>query len=499
MNSFATAPAAPDAADGRLEAVHLGDMTRLLSGRWRLLAGAGIAAFAASVLFVTLVPPRYTGEAKLILESRDSLLYPSDPGPPASSSRSSTSRRSRARSRWSCRAISPATPSSSWGSSATRSSIRLPASQPGPARPVLTGLAKNPLDRPPEDRVLETYYEHLLVFPVGKSRIVAMEFRSKDPELAAQGADTIAELYLAMQEAAKKDVARTPRPGSAANTTSSRGRVARPRPRSRISRRKAGLLLGTNNVGLNAQQLSDLSTQLAQARTSQADSQAKARLIREMIKSGRTFEIPDVANNELIRRLIEQRINLRAQLALELRTLLPEHPRIKELNAQVNDLEAQVRGAAERTVRTLENDAKIAGSRVETLQSAIDAQKGVVSQANEAEVQLRALEREARAQREQLESYLARYREATARDAENAVPPDARIVSRAITPDRPSFPKKIPIILFATLAAVILVAGWIVGRELLAGPSVASAVRAVVLPGRRGGGGARRRGRSQPI
>jgi hypothetical protein len=194
-----------------------------------------------------------------------------------------------------------------------------------------------------------------------------------------------------------------------------------------------------------------------------------------MIKSGRTFEIPDVANNELIRRLIEQRINLRAQLALELRTLLPEHPRIKELNAQVNDLEAQVRGAAERTVRTLENDAKIAGSRVETLQSAIDAQKSVVSQANEAEVQLRALEREARAQREQLESYLARYREATARDAENAVPPDARIVSRAITPDRPSFPKKLPIILFATLAAVILVAGWIVGRELLAGPSVASA------------------------
>ena len=69
MNSFATAPAAPDASDRRLEAVHLGDMTRLLSGRWRLLAGAGIAAFAASVLFVTLVPPRYTGEAKLILEA----------------------------------------------------------------------------------------------------------------------------------------------------------------------------------------------------------------------------------------------------------------------------------------------------------------------------------------------------------------------------------------------------------------------------------------------
>jgi polysaccharide biosynthesis transport protein len=142
----------------------------------------------------------------------------------------------------------------------------------------------------------------------------------------------------------------------------------------------------------------------------------------------------------------------------------------------VNDLEAQIRGAAERTVRTLENDAKIAGSRVETLQSALDTQKGVVVQANEAEVQLRALEREAKAQRDQLESYLTRYREATARDAENAAPPDARIVSHAIVPDRPSFPKKLPIVLFTTLAAMILAAGWIVGREMLATPGAAGRV-----------------------
>ena len=476
MNSFATAPAAPDAADGRLEAVHLGDMTRLLSGRWRLLAGAGIAAFAASVLFVTLVPPRYTGEAKLILESRDSFYTrpTQDRGEqqPLIDEQAVASQVQVVMSRDLARdAIKQLGLVGNEEFDPLAGEISLVR-----RLMILTGLTKNPLDRPPEDRVLENYYERLLVYPVGKSRIVAVEFRSKDPELAAKGTNTIAELYLAMQEAAKKDMARNASGWLGTNIDGLRQRVGEAEAKVEEYRRKAGLLLGTNNVGINAQQLSDLSTQLAQARTSLADSQAKARLIREMIKSGRTFEIPDVANNELIRRLIEQRINLRAQLALELRTLLPEHPRIKELNAQVNDLEAQVRAAAERTVRTLENDAKIAGSRVETLQSAIDAQKGVVSQANEAEVQLRALEREARAQREQLESYLARYREATARDAENAVPPDARIVSRAITPDRPSFPKKIPIILFATLAAVILVAGWIVGRELLAGPSVASAV-----------------------
>ncbi len=52
------------------------------------------------------------------------------------------------------------------------------------------------------------------------------------------------------------------------------------------------------------------------ARSSQADAEAKARLIRDMIKQGRIADVPDVANNELIRRISEQRVNLRAQIAL---------------------------------------------------------------------------------------------------------------------------------------------------------------------------------------
>ncbi len=46
-------------------------------------------------------------------------------------------------------------------------------------------------------------------------------------------------------------------------------------------------------------------------------------------------------------------------------------------------------------------------------------------------MQLRALEREAKTERELLESYLAKYREASARDNINAAPPEARIISRA--------------------------------------------------------------------
>ena len=87
--------------------------------------------------------------------------------------------------------------------------------------------------------------------------------------------------------------------------------------------------------------------------------------------------------------------------------------------------------AAERTVRTLENEARIAGQRVESFQAALDGQKKNVSTANDSEVQLRALEREARTLRDQLEQYMQRYREAVARDTLNATPADARIAREA--------------------------------------------------------------------
>jgi succinoglycan biosynthesis transport protein ExoP len=55
-----------------LDSLHAGEALQVLRAKWRFIAGAGLAAFAASLVFVTVVTPRYTGEARLILESRDS-------------------------------------------------------------------------------------------------------------------------------------------------------------------------------------------------------------------------------------------------------------------------------------------------------------------------------------------------------------------------------------------------------------------------------------------
>ena len=205
------------------------------------------------------------------------------------------------------------------------------------------------------------------------------------------------------------------------------------------------------------------------ARTAEADAQAKAHLIRDMLRQGRLNEVPDVANNELIRQISAQRINLRAQIALESRTYLPGHPRIKELDAQLGDLESALKAAAEQTARTLENDAQIAGARVVNLQAALDQQKKTVGDSSADEVKMRELDSDAQLLKSQLDAATTKYQEALARQSADSTPGDARVISRAIAPILPTFPKKLPLMIFATLAGLVLSVSWVVSGELLSG------------------------------
>ena len=200
-------------------------------------------------------------------------------------------------------------------------------------------------------------------------------------------------------------------------------------------------------------------------------------MIRNLLKSGQGIEFSDVVNSELIRRLAEQGATLRAQLAEQSSTLLGNHPRIKELKAQITDLDTQIRREAEKLVRAFENDARIAGARLETLTASLDQLKVQAAASGEQDIQLRALEREAKAQRDLLESYLAKYREANARDSLASGPADARIISRALVSNTPAFPKKVPIVLIVTLATFLLSAAFITTGELLAGNVYAGAER----------------------
>ncbi len=454
------------ARDGELD---LGAVGRtLVRKKWWIL-GPAIAVAALTFVGVNLITPKYKSEVRIIIEGRENIfLRPEADKGAVERDRTVdpeavTSQVQLALSRDVARQVikelklgeRPEFDSALRGVSLIRYSLGF------------LGLAKDPLSMTPEERVLEAYYERLTVFPVDKSRVISIEFQSSDPEFAAKVANTVADAYLSIQQAARRDQTRAANKWLSGEIDVLRKQVAEADAKYEDFRARTNPV-GTNGTTLSSQTLGEANRDLASARSQKAELESKAKIIRDMLKSGGPLESSDLIN-EPIRRLNEQLVALRAQHAEQSSTLMDNHPRIKELKAQIAELVRQIRDEAQRLVRSLENDARIAGARVESLSASLDQLKRQAASNSGDDVQLRALERQAKALRDLLDSYLAKNTEATARDNLGAVPSDARIISRAAVSNTPYFPKKLPIVLIATLATLFISAGFITTGELLGG------------------------------
>ncbi|MET4390119.1 succinoglycan biosynthesis transport protein ExoP [Bradyrhizobium sp. F1.4.3] len=427
-----------------------------------------VLALVASVAVVNLVTPRYKSESRILIDGRENVfLRPS-------SDRSTEERQ----------ALDPEAVTSQVQLVLSRDLAReiikknklaerpefdpvLQGISPLKSLAALVGIGRDPFSMTPEERVLDAYYDRLQAYAVDKSRVVVVEFQSADPDLAVRVANSIADGYLVLQQNARQDQARSASQWLSGEIENLRKKVSDAEAKVEDFRSKSSLFIGTNNTTLSNQQMGEVNTQLNNARSMKADAESRARLIREMLQSGKPIEASEVVNSELMRRLSEQRVTLRAQLAEQSSTLLGNHPRIKELKAQLGDLDNQIRDEAAKISRSLESDARIAAGRVDGLTTSLDQLKKQATSTNGQDVQLRALEREAKAQRDLLETYLGKYREASTRETIDTAPAEGRIISRAIVSNTPAYPKKLPIVLIATLATLLLSSGLVVTGELL--------------------------------
>ena len=445
--------------------------------RWHIIAPALILALLAFVI-VNMITPLYRSEARILIEGRDNIYL--RPEADKTTDRNIIDQE----------AIASQVQVVLSRDLAIRVVRQLKLAERPEFDPVLRGvsitatiaslfgLGRDPLRMTPEERAVETYYTRLNVYAVERSRVIAITFESRDAELAARVANAVADGYLELQRAARQEQARTAGQYLASEIEDMRKKVGEAEARVERFRAKSNLFTGPNSATLAAQQLGDVNAQIATARGQKAEAEARARQIRNMLESGRLLEASDVLNSDLVRRLSEQRATLRAQLAEQSATLLEFHPRIRELRAQVADVENQIRTEADKVVRTLESNARIADSRLDTLNASLTQLKQQAASSGDQDVELRALEREAKAQRDLLESYLAKYREASARDSLEAAPPEARIISRAVATSTPAYPKKLPVILLVGLGTLLLAAGWIATGQLLGGPAETYVVEA---------------------
>ena len=463
-------PGMSDAGTTAVRAINISEVLRGMGRRWKMLAAFTLGFAALGLLFILTAKPLYTADAQLLIEYQES---PYTRTPVVRNQQPRQIADSDVRSQ-------VAVLKSRELALKVLKRLKLIGTPEfdtlkrglGPFRKlkIMLGFAPDPRKQTPEQRALEVWYKRLGVYNIPRTKIIVVEFSSTSPQTAAAVANALAEAYVEQTRRAQLEQTGEARQWLKEQIEKLRKKVVESEVAVERFRAKAGLLRGAQST-LYSQRLSELNSQLVRAQAERSQAQARARAIREMLKSGSVETSTEVLRSPLIQRLREQQVRLQRRLA-ELSTIyLDNHPKVRAVRQELRDLDRQLRAEARKVAASLEQQAKIAAEREAELRAALGKLKEKASDASVNEVRLRELEREAKANRILLESFLARYTDAAARDETAALPGMARIISRADVPALPSFPRKGPVMFLSTLAGLMLGLGIAFIIEVMAASS----------------------------
>jgi polysaccharide biosynthesis transport protein len=294
------------------------------------------------------------------------------------------------------------------------------------------------------------FLSRLSVSAVGRSRVLNINFTSEDPDLAASVANTIANLYITQQLEQKFDARQKANTWLGERLTRLREEVETAERAVETARASQGMVKGRDS-GLVNEQLTQLNTQLVMARAENNTSQAQLSSVENAVQSRGIRAVFDVTDSTLVNGLRAQETTLRQREAELLNNLGPRHPQVVDLKSQINSVSNEINNEANNRLRALRNQAAVTQQRVSSLEQSMAKLEQEASRLNQSDIEVRALQREADANRALFENFLARSKETQSVDLEQ---PNAWIVSTANAPLNPSFPQKA---LFVAVALVLAI------------------------------------------
>lgn len=178
------------------------------------------------------------------------------------------------------------------------------------------------------DDVTDILLNRLEVSTLGRSHILSVEVRSTDPDMAATIANTFADKYLARQRQDKILASEEAEAFLTQRIQDLRQQVERSDRAVEEYRRANGLYKGAA-VGVTAQQLTELNTQLILAQTAKAEADSRLGEARTLRQSGIDGDsVPDVLRSALIGSLKQQQAEAEGRLDELSGRFGNQHPRI---------------------------------------------------------------------------------------------------------------------------------------------------------------------------
>jgi exopolysaccharide transport family protein len=271
------------------------------------------------------------------------------------------------------------------------------------------------------------------------SFLVDIDVSTHEPEKAAQIANGVANAYFLELIHSKSDATKTAAGWLNQQLDDLKSRVLAS-DKAVEEFRASNKLNMSQGVTVNDQQITNLNSKLIDARAEAAEARAKYDQVAQIAQTkGDPGSVAEALASDTIARLRSQFADLAKNEADLSSKYGPQHPLVASARAQLHDTQKLINDEVQRILQGRKHGYEVAAARVTSLQKSLGELQGVSGESGQAEVRLRELQREADANRTLYESFLGRYKEATARESLDL--PEARIVTSADVPQQPSFPK----------------------------------------------------------
>jgi polysaccharide biosynthesis transport protein len=282
--------------------------------------------------------------------------------------------------------------------------------------------------------------------------IVSVDATSNSPVKASKIANAVVQAYLDDQSTAKSDGAS--KVNSLIDSRLDELKQQVRRAENRMDEFKRANKIVTSEGGLlNEQQLTRLNTELVAVRTQLATSKARLDELTSTLKRGVSPEsLPDAMTSGVIQKLRDQYASTARREASLSAQLQSRHPVLVDVRAQLNSVKQQIVAELQRITLATQSEYQIVSNREREIAAALKTSEAEVAKTNTAQIELRAFEREADASREILRAFLARAKET--QEQQNLSIAEARVITPAVVPSRPTSPNPTLVLLLATLGGL---------------------------------------------
>lgn len=289
-----------------------------------------------------------------------------------------------------------------------------------------------------------------------ETRVVELICESPDPKFSADYVNSVAEEYTQMQAESRFDAAKRTSSWLTMQVEDMRHQLEQSEDKLQSYARSTGMIINDGEKdNVPEEKLKQLQTELSRANGERVEKQS----IYEIATSSPAESIPQVIDNERLSGYQVKLADLRRNLA-ELRSIYtPDHPRVKQVEAQIAVLDGTFQKERDGVIARIRNDLLAAQRRESLLTSAYVAQTQIVSDRSAKLATYDILRREVETNRQLYGALLQKIKESGVASAISAS--NIRMVDAAEVPLRPFRP------VLSTNLAEGLVSGLLLGIVLV--------------------------------